>query len=108
MFSFGKGEKVRAELYIDFGRGSQAQNKRVFDRLVSDKTKIEAEYGAQLEWERLDNGQGSRIAIYRPGTIDDDRSLGELHKWAVEHLLKFKTVFGSRLPGLAQAQTEQA
>lgn len=40
----------------------QEENKRLFDSINSYKEKIESSFGDELDWQRLDNGKGSRIA----------------------------------------------
>ncbi len=74
--------------------------KGVFDQLRENRTAIESELGEPLHWlEKHSNG--SCIAAYRPGSIDDDEeTLGEIRDWMVERLLKFKQVFGPRLDEL--------
>lgn len=87
---------MRAEVYID--PGEWEQNKQVFDTFFNEKETIEREFGAILEWERLDDSRASRIAIYRTGSITSDpATLQEIRLWTVEQLLKFKKVFGPRL-----------
>jgi predicted transport protein len=88
---FVMGGKTRVELYID--QGDAEQNKRLFDKLKESQDFIEEEMGEKLEWERLDDKRASRIAIYRPGSIDSDpEELKSIQAWQVEHLLKFKRV----------------
>jgi hypothetical protein len=53
-------EKTRVELYI--ARRDETANKRIFDELESHKHEIEAAFGGQLSWERLEDGKSSRIA----------------------------------------------
>ena len=94
--SFARGGRVRAEIYID--QGDQDANKALFDRLVGQKQEIEAEFGNELEWERLDDRRASRIAIYRSGTIADPTSdLQDYETWLIENVLRVKSVFGHRL-----------
>jgi len=94
--SFAQGGRVRVELYID--NGDAKDNKALFDRLAEARPKIEADYGSELEWERLDDKRASRIAIYREGSIEDNKdALTEYHNWTIVNLLKFKQVFGHRL-----------
>lgn len=50
-----------AELYIDRGKGSEAENKLIFDRLLEKRGEVEAEFGGDLSWERLDNKRACRI-----------------------------------------------
>jgi len=94
--SFAQGGRVRAEIYI--GPGERDQNKQMFDWLSKEKEVIEQEFGATLDWERLDDNKASRIAIYRTGSITSDPAiLQEIRFWSIEQLLKFKKVFGPRL-----------
>jgi hypothetical protein len=95
-FSFSQGGRVRAELYI--GGSNVTKNKKVFDSLLQEKGSLEGEFGEPLEWERLDDRIASRIAVYAPGSIEDSpQALSETQNWAIEHLLRFKKVFGPRL-----------
>lgn len=100
--SFAQGSRMRAEVYIDLGEWEQ--NKQVFEAFLSEKEIIEKEFGATLEWERLDDSRASRIAIYRTGSVTSDlATLQEIHLWTVERLLKFKKVFGPRLKRYASS-----
>ncbi len=47
------------ELYID--RGEAEENKRIFDQLHARKDEIEARFGGELSWERLDTKRACRI-----------------------------------------------
>lgn len=95
--SFPPG-KVRVQVYINRDRD---WNKSLFDKLANQRTAIELELDESLEWERLDDGKASRISIVRDGSIDnDDETLEEIQEWMIDHLRKFKEVFGSRLDEL--------
>jgi hypothetical protein len=97
-FNFPEGDRVRTELYID--REDGPKNKALFDSLLGERQNIEQAFGQSLEWERLDDRRASRIATYRPGSIDQDsEQLEQIRNWAIEQLLKFKEVFGHRLRG---------
>jgi hypothetical protein len=94
--SFAQGGRVRAEVYID--REDQQTNKQVFDSLYLRRKELETRFGEPLSWERLDDRRASRVAVYRPGSIDvDDATLSDIQAWAVSHLLKFREVFGPPL-----------
>jgi len=94
--SFAQGNRVRAEIYID--TGDAEKNKAVFDSLKADKTSIEEEFGEALSWERLDDKRASRVAIYRDGSINDNKNqLEETQNWLIDNLLKFKRVFTDRV-----------
>jgi hypothetical protein len=99
--SFARSGAVRTEVYIDFG--DHDANKRAFDALFAEKEALEAEFGESLEWERLDDRRACRVAAYTPGTIEDPADQWEqFRRWAIDRLLRFKRVFGPRLPALAQ------
>jgi len=99
--SFAQSGDLRSEIYIDVGDGPT--NKAAFDSLFSDKDALETAFGGPLKWERLDARRGCRIACYTAGSIEDSDDQKELHrKWAIDQLLRFKKVFGPRLPALAK------
>ncbi len=86
---FAQGSRVNAGLYID--TPSQEGNKRLFDAMHDQRTKLEEAFGEGLEWERLDIYRASRIAIYRAGSIDDDEAVRQKHQeWLISRLLKLK------------------
>ena len=94
--NFCLGKQVRAELYID--RGDKLVNESVFEKLRTRKDFLEKEFGEALEWEPLEDRRACRIAVYRPGSIDDDsQTLRELKEWSIQQLLRLKQVFGSIL-----------
>jgi len=96
---FSMGNRVRVELYID--STDTEKNKVLFDELAQEKEKIEEKFGEPFEWERLDERRASRIAVYRPGSIEDDeKTLKEIRIWTIDHLLKLKKVFPARLKEL--------
>ena len=98
--SFAAGSRVRAEIYIDLG--DRDQNVAALEALRADKSALEAAFGESFEWEPLDGRRACRVAAYRPGAVEDSaESLEEYHRWSVERLLRFKKVFGSRLPAIA-------
>ena len=92
-FGFGQG---RVDIYID--KGDWDWNKHLFDRLSEQKDPIESAFGESLEWQRLDERRACRIAAVTQASIDDDEeALDATRAWMVDHLLKFKQVFGPRL-----------
>ncbi len=94
--AFARGNRVKAEIYID--QGDADRNKALFDRLHSQREALEQSFGEPLEWERLDHRRASRIAVYRPGSIDRAEAEGEeIRTWLVDRLLRLKRVFGSQI-----------
>ena len=91
-----RGRQARTEIYID--SPDRNRNKQIFDALYSEKEEIESALNTELSWERLDDRRACRVAIYRPGSIDDPpEELEEIKKWAIENLERFKKVFPSRI-----------
>jgi len=90
--SFAQGGRARVELYID--QGDAAANKELFDWLAAKSSEIEAALGFPVQWDRLDDRQASRIAIYRPGTIEsDEKTLSEIRQWMLENVMALKQQF---------------
>jgi CBS domain-containing protein len=89
-FSFTRRKQLRVELYLDLG--NQAQTKTLFDLLFAQREQIEAKLGQPVQWERMDNRQASRIALYHDGQITEGKNFTELRKWAVDTMAVFYTV----------------
>lgn len=105
--SFAMGNRVRVEIYL--GRSGDADhNKGLFDLMKQSQDELERAFGESFDWERLDGRNSSKIAVYRPGSIDDgEDELEATRGWATDRLLRFKRVFGPRL-GEWVAQVEGA
>ncbi len=54
-------DQCGAELYIDRGKNSEAETKRLFDLLFANKAAIENAFGGALSWERMDTKRACRI-----------------------------------------------
>lgn len=103
--SFALGNRVRVDLYID--QGNAEKNKSLFDSIYEDREFIESKFGEKLEWERLDEKQASRIAIYRDGSIEDDQEkLKEIREWSIQKLLKLKEVFHANMKKYIKKQSK--
>lgn len=63
-----------AELYIDRGKDSEAENKSIFDQLIQAQKQIEAGVPRDVSWERLDGRRASRIRVTIPGGYRSDES----------------------------------
>ncbi len=84
------------QLYID--RDDVTLNKSIFDQLLQQRSAIENAVGAQLSWERLESRRACRVALYREGSImGSSEECSAIHRWMIEHLLKFKSAFAPHL-----------
>lgn len=89
--AFAQGGRVRVETYIDCG--DKPRNEAIFDALHAQKDEINAAYGVELEWEKLETKRACRIAIYLDGDIDaESEKLVEIKKWVVVNLLRMRQV----------------
>lgn len=94
--SFANGGRLRVDLYIDLR--DTTENKAAFEKLLEDKSNIEAEFGEPLTWEKLEGRRACRISAYATGSIDDAPELLRQHRrWMSAKLIKMKTVFGPRI-----------
>jgi hypothetical protein len=68
--------EAAAELYIDRGKDADLENKAIFDALEAKKEEIEAAFGGELEWQRLDNKRACRIrkSVEGGGFRDGEKS----------------------------------
>ncbi len=93
-FSFARYGRFRAECYID--TGNKERNKQIFDTLYLRRNEIQSELEdvrGLLEWERIDEKRGSRIALYHEGEITDKpEQLKQLQMWAVNAMNRFQKV----------------
>ena len=59
-----------AELYIDrrvLGDGAEAENRKIFDQLYSQRQKVETAVGGPIEWETFEGKRVCRIRIREDG-----------------------------------------
>jgi hypothetical protein len=92
------GKEVRVELWL--GKSDREFNKRAFDALYAQKDTIEASFGAELEWLRLDNKKSSRVQFSYSvdGFNKDNWSI--MISWLVDNMIKLEAVFNQRLKNL--------
>jgi len=60
-YSIGRYD-AKVELYIDKDRQDGTENKKLFDTIYANKSKVEEIFGSELSWERMDGKRASRIA----------------------------------------------
>lgn len=86
-----------ARVDLDPQRSSKAENKWIFDQLHAEKTAIEADFGAPLEWFRLDDRKASGIRYRKAFDGYDPEHWREMITWMTEHLQRLEKTFAPRL-----------
>lgn len=93
------GSKLaRVELYL--GRSRADQNKRIFDQLNREKQEIEGRFGAELDWQRLDDKKACRICIQHPFDGFDEDVWPEMIEWLCMYVVKLEEAFSEPLSRL--------
>jgi len=89
-------DSARIELYID--TGEQEKNKNIFDKLYSEKDKIESELGEPIDWQRLELKRACRIAIWitNIGLLNQDK-WDQLQEEMINKMIKFERVMKKRI-----------
>jgi len=59
--------KTDASILFRAGRGSQAENKLIYDTLILHKTEIEKSFSSPLKWERMEDNKISKVSYYKTG-----------------------------------------
>jgi hypothetical protein len=73
-------------------------DKAAFDALYNQRTQIEAEFGEELEWQRLPGRMASRIVLFRHNSnVSDQDQWDELHAWMLSKMERFRSVFAERV-----------
>ena len=94
---FGKN-LARVDLYLT--RPQADENKRIFDLLNLEKQEIEGRFGAELNWQRLDDKKACRISFPRSFNGFDEENWPEMIDWLCEHIVKLEKAFSEPLDRL--------
>ncbi len=89
---------IRAEL----GIGGELA-KVHFDALLENREGFDRAFGASLDWQRLENRQGCRIAVNRPGTdLSGDARIAAAAGWLADNLIRLHATFAEAVLALPQ------
>jgi CBS domain-containing protein len=88
--SFARNGKLRIEIYI--GLGDRVLNKQCWQLLFERRAEIERTVGEPLSWERLDEKDASRVALYHNGPIGGSTD-PSLIPWATDAVAKMVAAF---------------
>ena len=94
--------ETSVELYIDAPEAEE--NKALFDVLRAQREAIEAEFGTQLSWNRLDSRRASRISFTVPGGWVDRATWPSAIEQAVNAMQR---LYGALSPRVEAARTPQ-
>lgn len=97
--SFARRKRLRVEIYLDYGE--KDKNKDRFDELQARAPEFEQIVGEPLQWERLDERQASRIAVYTAANVLIDSESPKLLDWAARRVLLLYGAFAPEFtPGV--------
>ena len=89
------------ELYIDRGKGSEEENKAIFDILYKSKKSIEEKFGASLDWQSLEGKRACRIKKQlKGGYRDSEEKWIGIHKKMVETMIRFNEALKAHIQKL--------
>ena len=87
----------QARVELEIKSADKDWNKAAFDLLNESRTYIEEELGP-MRWERMDDAKMCRVAVSRPGRIDNsDEELDQIRAWMIEHVNRFRCTFRPHL-----------
>ncbi|WP_137110005.1 DUF4268 domain-containing protein [Rhodobacter sp. SY28-1] len=91
---FGLSE-ARVELSLN--RPDASENKRLFDQLLASRKEIEAAFGHQLDWRRMDSKKQSRIVFSKEFDGLDKDSWPAITAWLSNHIKSLEAAFSGPL-----------
>ena len=80
--------------YIDRGKDSEEENKKIFDNLFTHKDEIENVFGEKLSWQRLDDRRSSRVCkIYNYAGLNEKEKWNKLQNEMIDDMIKLEKAF---------------
>ena len=91
----------RPEIYIDRGKESENENKKIFDRLHAKRAEIEKDFGGELSWERLDDRRACRIGKkFDYAGLDDLDKRDKLQDDMIDAMIRLEKALGKHIKNL--------
>ena len=84
-------KEIRVELNI--ATADALTNKAMFDALYMNRAELEARFGAELEWQRLDDKKASRIKYRQAVDGYDEANWPEMIAWLTKHFPRLDAAF---------------
>lgn len=89
------------ELYIDRGRDSEEENRRIFDGLVEHKDEIEQAYQGSLEWQPLEGRRAFRIRErFENGGYRDEERWPQIQSTMIDAMVRLEKALKPHIAGL--------
>lgn len=94
----------RSEARVEFElrRSDKAENKRMFDQLYAEKDSIEATFGAELDWRRMDDRKGSKVVYARSFDGFNRDAWPEMTTWLSTHIRKLEAALAQPIARLGR------
>tara|TARA_B100000508_G_scaffold137942_1_gene133262 strand:+ start:2696 stop:3628 length:933 start_codon:yes stop_codon:yes gene_type:complete len=90
---------ARVELYLN--KGTQEENKKVFDYFAEDKEAIEEKFGDKLTWERMDENVTCRIKWQLDDvSVSNEDDWPKMNEFMVDGMLRMKKAFNDPIQRL--------
>jgi len=94
-------QETAVELYID--TGDKSETKHIFDQLHVHKKEIEADFGHELMWERLEDERGARIRyIMREGGLADESNWIPMQDAMIDAMKRLSEAIKPRIQMLSE------
>lgn len=93
--------KANVELYIDRGKDSETENELIFDELTEKKEQIEASFGENLSWEKLEDKRACKIAKhFDDGGYSDEENWELIITDLVDNMIRLEKSLSKHLNNL--------
>jgi hypothetical protein len=92
---------TRVELYIDRGQGAQTENKVIFDQVLAKKADIEAAFGEDLKWQRMNDQRACIIGhSIELGGWRDPEKWPQIHEATADAMARLEKALKPVISGL--------
>jgi hypothetical protein len=97
-----------ARVEIEMRRPEASENKWLYDRLIAEKAKIEAAFGAALDWRRMEDKKATKIIFAQSFDGYDRENWPAMIAWLSSHIRKLEAAFREPLARLnRQIRTQE-
>lgn len=92
----------QVELWIALGSGQTAKNKAAFNALKAQQIAIHQDFGGDLEWQELPEGEGSRVRYVVPGGYKSPQDeWPQIHAALTDAMIRLDRAMRARVAALA-------